>query len=926
MPVRAAGPDPKEARQRWLHGNYEEARVLYEELAKQPAQRVAAAIGKSRALESMGEYDKALAAIDAALKDDAKSAPLHARRAELLHFRGRWEDADKAVASALELEKDNMLAHWIRAQLFRSRGDLKQADAEFRWFVRTYSARSDADKDIKDPDELRLVGLAGCENARWNKLGDQFQFVLNDVYGDALKYEKDFWLAEYEAGSLLLEKYNRGEALAAFDKALAINPNAAEALVGKGIAALQKLEFQDAERLAERALKINPRLPVALELRADVHLALGNIVKAQEELEQARQINARQETTLARIAACLFLQRKTDDFRQIIAQVEQLDQKPGVFYLILANQLEERRRFTEAEGYYKKSAELWPMQAEANSNLGLLYMRLGREKEARTLLDQGLEADPFNVRVSNSLKVLRHLEKYETLKTAHFHIRFDPQNDRYLAHYMAKYLETAYTDLAAKFQYSLTEPVLIELFNNHEMFSGRTIALPDLHTIGACTGRIMALVSPRGKDLKDKGVRYPFNWARVIRHELVHVINLAQTHFQVPHWFTEGLAVINEGYPRPQQWNQLLLERVPAGELMTLDTVDLGFIRPRSPADWNMAYCQSQLYVEYMKEKYGPETVSGMLAAFGEGLDTAAAIAKVCKVDKEAFETGYKEYLGEVLKTIQDRPPVKARTLLQLQEAHEKDPEDPEVMAQLADHYLRRKRAGEARKLAEAALAKKPAHALASYVKARLLQSGGDDEQARTVLEAALANDLREPKVLQSLGRLYFESKNFAKAAEVFELGRKLEPADSKWLTELARTYAQTGDKERQIAILKELVLADSDDLDQRKQLTRMFLEAGRHAEAEVYARQALEIDVLDAEAERGLGEALMGQKKYAEAIEAYTVALEVEATSDDARVKLALAYVETGNKEKAEAEITKVLARDPDNAEAKKLRERLGQ
>src|SRR5205814_1208828 len=115
---------------------------------------------------------------------------------------------------------------------------------------------------------------------------------------------------------------------------------------------------------------------------------------------------------------------------------------------------------------------------------------------------------------------------------------------------------------------------------------------------------------------------------------------------------TEGLAVINEGYPRPQQWNQLLLERVPAGELMNLDTIDLGFIRPRTPLDWHMAYCQSQLYVEYIKDKAGPQAVGQMLAAYAEGLDTATVIARVCKTDKTAFESGYRGYLDGVVRSL----------------------------------------------------------------------------------------------------------------------------------------------------------------------------------------------------------------------------------------------------------------------------------
>ena len=89
---------------------------------------------------------------------------------------------------------------------------------------------------------------------------------------------------------------------------------------------------------------------------------------------------------------------------------------------------------------------------------------------------------------------------------------------------------------------------------------------------------MFAMVSPNGK-----GIRKPFNWARVLRHEMVHIFNLEQTNFQVPHWLTEGLAVSNEGFPRPQPWNELLLERVPKDDLLDLDNIDLGFIRPRTP-------------------------------------------------------------------------------------------------------------------------------------------------------------------------------------------------------------------------------------------------------------------------------------------------------------------------------------------------------
>jgi cellulose synthase operon protein C len=857
----AEGPTLKEARQRWLKGNYEEARERYETLAKDAKQQVAATVGISRVLQSLGEYDKALETLDAVLKDKPKEADLLARRAELLYLRGRWDDAEKAAEAALAENKDHFLARYIRARLYFDRADFDKADVEFRWFVKTYTQRSNEDKDIKDPDELLLVGMAGCENARWHSLSDQFEFILTEVYGDALKEDKDFWYAEVEAGRLLFEKYNKVEATKAFDNALAINASAAEALVGKGQIALEKFEIKEAEMLAERALKLNPRLPEALRFRADVHLASGNVEKAMSELEAARKVNPRDEATLGRIAACLLLSRKNDEFTKLAESVAKFDPKPGVFYFQVAQRLEDRRWFKDAETYYKKAAELRPMQPWAENGLGLLYMRLGREKEARTVLDKAFEKDRFNIKVSNTLKVLKHLDKYKTLNTAHFELRYDPENDTALAKYMGEYLEGVYSDLSKKFAYEPKGPILVEVFNNHEMFSGRVVALPDLHTIGACTGTMFAMVSPNGK-----GIRKPFNWGRVLRHEMVHIFNLEQTNFLVPHWYTEGLAVMNEGYPRPQIWNTLLVERVPAGELFNLDDIDLGFIRPKSQLEWNMAYCQSQLYVQYMREKFPGNYSDGkMLAAFREGMDAEAAINKVCKTDKATFERGYRDYLNEQVTKIKGKTVVKVMTLKELTEAQKADPDNPDLCAHLAEKLVKTDKV-RARELVEKALDKKKGHQLASVVKAKLLLQGGDAEGARKLLEEARDKANPEPKLLLELGKLYYDAGDFAKATELYEQGSEVEPYDSEWLTRLAQVHAQTGDKEKQIAVLKKLVPADADDLEHRKRLARLLSETGKAEEAETYAREALEIDIRDKEAREMLLKALTDQKKDAEA------------------------------------------------------------
>src|SRR5205823_13703757 len=136
-------------------------------------------------------------------------------------------------------------------------------------------------------------------------------------------------------------------------KALTMYPRASEAFAGKAHAALQKLDIKDAEQFAERALKINPHLPEALGVRADVHLATGDVTKALRELDEARKINPRDEANLGRVAACLLLQHKSDDLQKLSREVERHDPKAGVFYATLAERLEERRWYGDAETYYK---------------------------------------------------------------------------------------------------------------------------------------------------------------------------------------------------------------------------------------------------------------------------------------------------------------------------------------------------------------------------------------------------------------------------------------------------------------------------------------------------------------------------------------------------------------------------------------------
>src|SRR5262249_27498468 len=85
---------------------------------------------------------------------------------------------------------------------------------------------------------------------------------------------------------------------------------------------------------------------------------------------------------------------------------------------------------------------------------------------------------------------------------------------------------------------------------------------------------------------------------------------------------------------------------------------------------------------------------------------------------------------------------------------------------------------------------------------------------------------------------------------------------ETRWLVELAKVYARSGKDAKLIDVLKDLAPTDADSLATRKKLAELLLKAGKFADAEKYARQALEIDVLDREAQKTLIEALRKQNK----------------------------------------------------------------
>lgn len=905
-----AKPTP---RSHYLSGRYAEAQEAYQALSTTDPSVV---LGLARCLEAIGDTEKAESLLQSAIEREPKSPQIQGQLARMSFARGDYSAAQELVTKVLSGDKDSMIGHWVQAELFRTAGKLPEAQKEYEWFLAFHNRGT----KIETSEEMQLVGLAVAELARWTRNHNQFRRLVNEFYPALLAREKEFWPAYLETARLFAEKYNEADAQAAISQGLAINPNAAELHALRAELAIRNFDLATAKTALERSLEMNPKLLRAWMLQADLLMADVRPAEAIDILEKTRKQDPRNEELLGRLAAAyaavdgLPAGKPAARMQGVMDEVLKFNPHCGVFYLAAGESFDRMRRYPLAAEYFREAQARMPQLISARGQLGMTLMRLGEEVEAAKLLEEAFAIDPFHVRVKNTLEVLDVLQGYAILETDHFVLKFDRGQSELLAKYAARHLEEqVYPQLVEQLGFQPQGKTLIEIFtkakntSGHGWFSARMVGLPAIGTVGACAGKMVALTSP--DELSKK-----YNWARVLRHEYVHVLNLQQTDFNIPHWFTEGLAVYSEGPHRPREWNTLLASRAQENQLYNLDTITLGFIRPKNGDDWTLAYCQGALYVDFIREKYGPEAISKMLAAYADHLSTPQVLKACFGVQQADFEADYREFLNHVIsKSVGERSEVSKLSFAELQRGAEEPDAAANTLAELAKAYLERKSNAQARQWALAAQKREAGNPLAAYVLARLQLTIGDTEAAVGLLEKSLNEKSPQEDLLALLAALKLKAEEFPSAEKLYLLGEQHFSASDRWGKGLARIYLQQNEHKKLVPVLTRLAELEPDSLSLRKKLAELALEAGDYAAARNWGTEAIHLDLRDASMHALLAAAAQGLKEPATASEEYEVAVQLDPQRDDWRFTYAQTLLELGKKDEALIVAEELKSRSPE-------------
>ncbi len=900
-------------------GSYERAIEAYEALSQNPGDRPDAELGLARGRMRLGHYDEAIAGLNASAAAD--SSERHYLLAKLLALKGRYPDALDHTRRAIGLNKGHAGARLLEADTLKLIGRRDQAVDAYRWFDRQVRQRGELPRDAEWITHTAL-GFLRYSILTQTDVARRTQHVLHEMLQIAYeRVDRTYWPARIAAADLLRDKFNNDEedgSVADYKAALRINPNLGEAHVGLGEVALDHWDFEEAQRRAELALEVNTNNAPAIHLRAKSLLRERRYKAAAAMCERALAINPHDLIALSLSAAAGACQYDTVHVERMRSRVKAINPQNAMIHRVLGDALSGIHQYAEAQREYLQAIELSPFDANPRTELGMMLMQWGFEDKARDALDASWELDPFNKRTKFTLELLESLQKFARIETDHFIVLYDADRDPALGEQFAAYLENIYPRVTGDFATDLELKTIIEVFPTQRAFAVRITGSPWIHTIGACTGRVIAMASPRDSP----GLTGAYNYARVLTHEFTHTVTLAATNNRIPHWLTEGLAVAQEDAPRDFDWSKLLAEPVRRNRLFTLESIDWAFIRPKRPADRPTAYAQSEWMCEYIVQRFGYDTIDALLRRFRDGQTQEEVFTEELALQPEAFDRDFREWARkEVVKWGFDLTP----------------PEDVEAMRKLAQDNV--DDASAHGRLARARYdAGEYKHALTAARRAVELDENEPnglemlaeiygmniratqselikyeyESEALPILERLLRVDPEGWTAPKLLGEIALRRKDWDQAAERFTHLQRLCPMDPASWRGLAGVYLARDDNDLALPQLRGLARIQADDADVAAQIANIHRSKGDLREAQYWYRRALHIDPSSVDIHNALGATCMQAGRTEAALGEYLTLTQIEPGNAKHFENAATAAHKMGDKEKAEELARRALELDP--------------
>ncbi|MQA30100.1 MAG: tetratricopeptide repeat protein [Luteitalea sp.] len=775
---------------------------------------------------------------------------------------GRYDEV-AGLAEKLDAQDPTIAALVARAAIARGRyGD---AEARLRPVVER-APTSDAALELglllkmlgraeATPMLTRVAAVAETANnaaelargARALRALDRAQ-EANSAYRDAMAAAQINPAIDTAWGELFLEKYRKAEAMRSFQAALRDDPRWEPALLGSA-QALSDEDPPQAIALARKALEINPSNTATHVFLAQQAADAGRRDEARASLQKALDVNPSSLEAHALLAGLAYVEDKQTEYEAAVAKALAIAPNYGEIFRVTAELASHSFRYDEAAVLIRRAVELDGNNPHYLGDLGLHLLRVGDEPAARQALEAAFKRDPFDVVTYNLLQMMDTLDTFVTVRDGDFVFRMDKAEAPVLQEYAVPLAQRAVSTLSKKYQFTPRGPLLIEIFPKHDDFAVRIAGLPGMiGALGVCFGRVIAMDSPRAQPGS-------FQWEATLWHELTHVITMQMSNHRVPRWLTEGISVYEEKLER-RDWargmDMVFAGMLNRGEVLKLRDLNAAFTDPKTIS---LAYYQASLVVEHIVNTHGDAGLHKLLRAYGEGLDTDAALKAALGTDFDSMQAGFDQTLDRSFGKLRAALELPDKSLQlakmsreELQALAQQHPDSYQVQLVYATALRKEDRHDEALPVLERAAALAPMATGADSPNAQIAEialENKDNARAIAALQSLMAWDFDNVEIARQLAGLMRDNDitDAARLQPVYQRIVAVDPFDADAHGALGRIAMQANQPEVAVREFKAVVaLGPVDQAAAHTDLAESYLQSGKRVEARRQTLAALEI------------------------------------------------------------------------------------
>ncbi|MCH2137141.1 MAG: hypothetical protein MK101_11275 [Phycisphaerales bacterium] len=620
--------------------------------------------------------------------------------------------------------------------------------------------------------------------------------ALLTALGDArIDFDPTYWPLLLDEAALLNTWGHHDEASRALQEAISLNPRAAKAWFELGKGHVRVFNFDGLERCVAALRSIRPDHELASLLEAEAALVQQDWDRATDILNSLNWVPPRGEALQIATAALKGRRSEASALAQRLQRRRPGDVEP---FALTGRLLSLHRRHDEAEQWLRRALDVAPDDHRLWSQLGLMRVQAARDEAAIEALERATALDPFNRRAANSLTLMRRITGWQEARRGDILLRWAPGVDALFARAIADQVAHVHDAVEAANSWTPSRETIVELHPDHEHFAVRVTGLPQVHTIAACTGPLVAMEVPRrGAPGLHHGA---WDWRAVLTHELAHVAHLDQSRARVPLWLTEGAAVAGEPVPLDFDARTLLARRWHEGTLLAPEDLTWAFVRPKRSDDRALAYAQSGWFVGYLTERFGPGLIGNLMTQLGRGDTVQKAFVDCTGVDLPMLWTDFID---------QHAPRTLQQWGLDLALPAEAAGASREALAALAEQF--------------------PANtAIQRLMVQRAIEDGeGVQQHLQTLMALANARPL-DPWPCQTLADWYERQGDPIQAARWLDLVMRTRAGDPDLHDRMAMLHRAAGDSAASLAAMARAIECDPWDAARRERAAALAIESGQ--------------------------------------------------------------------------------------------------